>query len=169
MSNQVPSDKINWDQKKFPLLVIVENIHSPANVGLIIRTCEAFGVSEIHFLGPYSNVHSDKFKKAARSAEKYIDIIIEQETEVQLNKIHERGYQIIALEIADQSKPLHKLILGTQEKIALLLGSERHGISPESLLLADHSIHIQQYGRTGSLNVGTALSIALYEITNQLK
>lgn len=168
MSKQTPSEEIVWEQRKFPLIVIAENIHSPSNVGLIIRACESFGVDRLYFAGFYSNVDTEKFRKTARAAQKYIEIIIQEDTISLLQTLRIQHYKSIAIEIGEASKSLADYTVNNNEKIALIIGSERHGINEISLKLADEYLHIQQFGKTGSLNVGMALSIALYEITKQL-
>ncbi|WP_262913086.1 TrmH family RNA methyltransferase [Portibacter marinus] len=167
MALQVPSQQLNWENRTFPIVVIAENIHSPTNVGMIIRICEAFGVQTLYFTGPYSNP-SSKFKKASRSAEKYIEIIKDEDTVSVIQGLISQHFKIIALEITDESTSIAQFQVENGARLAILVGSERHGINDISLKLADTELHIEQFGKTGSLNVGTALSVALYELSKQM-
>ena len=76
-------------------------------------------------------------------------------------------YRLVALEITENGKELTELLWKANQKIAIVIGSERHGISKESLQAIQESFHIKQFGRTGSINVGNALSIVLFHLTNQ--
>lgn len=165
---QIPSAQIAWKQEKFPIHVVAENIHSPSNQGLIIRICESFGVEKIFFTGPYSNNKSQNFHKAARAAEKYISIESNDDTTSVIQSLITQQFKIYALEICNTSQQLDSTIFNPSEKLALIIGSERHGINVITLTQVETALHIQQFGKTGSINVGTALSIALYEITKQI-
>ncbi len=168
MQHQKPSKDIKWDAQNFPLVVIAENIHSPANVGQLIRACECFGVKQLYFAGPFSNTDTNKFRSTARAAEKYLDVSTENDSSLLISKLKSEGYKLVAIEITDQSKELSSCKITKGEKLALVMGSERHGVSSETLTCVDDAVHITQFGKTGSLNVSMALGIVLYEITKQL-
>ncbi len=166
---QTPSEKIKWEGKSFPIVLIAENIHSPSNHGLIMRIGECMGIKTIYFTGPFANTSTYKFKKTARSSEKYIEIIEQEDTISLIQSLKAQQYQILALEICENSKALNAFEWMNERPIAILIGSERHGVNASSLKLVDEAIHIKQYGRHGSMNVGMALSIALYELTRQME
>lgn len=167
MHHQKPSDELKWTDQNFPIVVIAENIHSPANVGLLTRVCECFGIKQLYFTGSFRNTDSKKFRKTARAAEKYIGIKQEDSTPILIEHLRKEDYKVIAFEITGHSTPLSSFKIEKSEKIALILGSERHGVSAETLLLVDDAVHIKQFGKTGSLNIAMALSVALYEFTQQ--
>lgn len=165
MPIQKPSAQIQWKERNFPLVVIAENLHSPSNIGMITRLCEAFGVKTLYLSGPYSNTHSEKFRKTARAAENYLTIITSEDTVSVMQALRAQHYQIIALEITKDSRSIRSLTVKKSAPIAVIVGSERHGIAPLTLKTVDDAYHIEQYGKTGSLNVSTALAIALHEIS----
>jgi tRNA G18 (ribose-2'-O)-methylase SpoU len=169
MHRQKPSEEIKWTDQEFPIVVVAENIHSPANVGLLVRACECFGIKKLYFTGPFSNTDSNRFRKTARAAEKYLSIKQEETSHLLLKQLRSENYHLIACEITDKSTSLHNFKIENCEKIALILGSERHGVTDGTLRLVDEAVHIDQYGRTGSLNIAMALSVVLYEFTNQLR
>ena len=88
-------------------------------------------------------------------------------TEEAIQQLKEEGNTIIGIEITDKSIDIQNFNFKNHEKIVLLLGSERHGI--KNIDHIDYSISIPMYGRNSSMNVIHSLSIALYEVTNQLK
>ena len=77
----------------------------------------------------------------------------------------QNNFEIIALEIASNSKPLKEVVIPENQKIALLIGSEIDGISDELLKISNQIVHINMFGKNSSMNVVQAASIALYEIT----
>ena len=84
-----------------------------------------------------------------------------------IRKLKEEGNTIIGIEITDKSIDIQDFNFRNLKKIVLLLGSERNGI--KNIEYLDHSICIPMFGRNSSMNVIHSLSIALYEVTNQLK
>ena len=77
------------------------------------------------------------------------------------------GFKLIGLEITNTSKALNETDFTKMEKIVLVVGAERTGISPDLLKITDETVHIPIFGQNSSMNVVNALAIALYEITSQ--
>jgi len=72
---------------------------------------------------------------------------------------------VICVEITENSKSISEIQSENNQKIVLVVGSERYGIQHEILTCADSVYHIPMYGQNSSMNVAQATSIALYEIT----
>lgn len=144
--------------------VIAENMKSPENVGMAFRVCEAMGVKKLHLTGNSIQPPNRKIKKASRSTVNNLPWEYSDDSLMLIRKLQNDGYFIIALEIAKTSKSIFDLKLpDPSTKIALLMGSEKDGISEESLQCANICYHIPMYGKNSSMNVVNALSIALYE------
>jgi tRNA G18 (ribose-2'-O)-methylase SpoU len=82
-----------------------------------------------------------------------------------LQELHNQGYHSIAIEITDQSIPLHTVARTAWDKVVLIVGDENFGISDGLLKLVSQTAHIPMLGVNSSMNVAQALGIALYEIT----
>lgn len=153
--------------KKHPIILVCDNISNAPNVGSILRLADAFNIIEVKFCGEHIPL-GRRMLKTSRSTEKHVSFKNYLSTKDQVNKLKLENYCIVALEITNHSKPISKLNLNPKQPVALVLGDEKHGISEEILLLSDMVSHIEMYGHNSSMNVVTAASIALYEITNQL-
>ena len=151
----------------FPLVVICENLHSPQNVGMIFRISEIMGVQHLYLTGTTPAPPNAKLAKTARSAQKKIPFTQLSEASTTLIALKKEGYSVIGLEITNQSKDIHTFDFKSIEKIALVVGAENGGISATILKQLDQAICIPMFGQLSSLNVATALSIGLYEITKQ--
>lgn len=155
--------------------MILHNIRSTHNVGSLFRTAEGLGVSKIILSGytPYPTIAGDtrlphirekltsQIHKTALGAEEmvpfaYVDTL-------DLGTLALEGYRIVALEQSPHSIVLKDYVL--PQKIALLLGEEVHGITPELLEHCDDIIEIPMHGKKESFNVSVAGAIALYELT----
>lgn len=156
-----------FQEKKFPIVLILDSVTSPANVGSLFRLADAFSIEKIVLCGPEVDMKSNRLLRTARSTIEKVKYEQERETVVSCKKYTEEGFTLIALEITEDSKPLHQLSFN-HSKVALVIGNERTGIAPEVLDLSQHKIHINMFGKNSSMNVAQATGIALYEITKSL-
>jgi tRNA G18 (ribose-2'-O)-methylase SpoU len=139
-------------------------------VGSIFRTADAAGVSKI-FLTGYTPTPLDRF---GRERKDFIKVSLGAEQSVPweavpqlspvLKKLKKDGYKILAIEQSRNSTSLFDY-KPTGNKIAIIMGNEVLGISPQSLKYADHILEIPMRGTKESLNVSVAAGIALFEIT----
>lgn len=155
-------------------IVIVHNIRSTHNVGSIFRTCEGFGVKKIILSGytPYPKTNNDprlphiankltsQIHKTALGAETMVPFEYQELPDFAL--LRKDGYTIVGLEQYDRSVMLPNY--HPPKKIALLLGEEVHGLTPELLDECDELVEIPMKGQKESFNVSVATGIALYGI-----
>lgn len=158
------------------LVVIAHNIRSMHNVGAILRTCEGFAVYEFWATGytPYPTVPDDsrlphirdkqtrQIAKTALGAEQLVKISHAGDVTGLLAQLKNQGFTIAALEQSEQSIALSDY--RPPQKLALLLGEEVHGITPELLSLCDVTLEISMKGQKESFNVSVATGIALYAL-----
>lgn len=158
------------------IVVIAHNIRSTHNVGAILRTCDGFGISKVIFSGytPYPRQTNDSrlphiadkltrdIAKTALGAEKSVAHEATQDLPQTLSNLKGMGYRIVGLEQADVSTLLSDY--APSQQIALLLGEERFGLTPELLSLCDDIVEIPMIGKKESFNVSVATGIALYHL-----
>lgn len=145
------------------LHLVIESIRSPGNLGTILRTAEAAGVSSTIFLGPRADPFHPATVRASMGG--LFRIPLARTTHAQLapwlatNKI-----QLIAL-----TPNAHNLwtTVHLRQPSALALGEERQGLSRELRSLAHTSAKLPMPGRADSLNVSIATSIMIYEWLRQ--
>ncbi|MCL1955434.1 MAG: TrmH family RNA methyltransferase [Spirochaetes bacterium] len=140
------------------MLVYLEDIRSPFNVGAMFRTAESFGVEKI-ILSPFcADPHH---RRAQRTAMGCIDIVPwERQNLFSTEEILPLPYPVFALETG--GIPLNKFPF--PQKGFLIAGSEELGVSPRALAAADASlgrVSIPCYGAKASLNVSVAFGIAV--------
>ncbi len=157
----------HFKNRKFPITVVAHQVYNAPNIGSLFRISDAFGVEQLVFCGQDITI-GRKASKTARATEKTVPYTIANETLPIINSLKTKGYQIIALEITQNSTPLHTFKLTPKQPIALIIGNENFGVSEAILNLSDHIIHIEMFGQNSSMNVVQAANIALYEVTKQL-
>ncbi len=154
------------------LIVVLHNIRSTHNVGSIFRTCEGLGVDKIIISGytPYPEAPDDtrlphlrqkitaQIHKTALGAEYLVPFECTQK--IDFTSLQSSGYRIVGLEQAPHSISLADY--QPPDRVALLLGEEVAGISPQLLRNCDDIVEIPMYGQKESFNVSVAAGIALY-------
>ena len=160
------------------LILIAHNIRSLYNVGTIFRTAEGFGVQKVYLTGytPYPMLPDDprpphvrlsatkQIHKTALGAEAMVPFGYAERPEEIIAKYRQNGFTIAAFEQTPDSQLLSTY--KAPEKLLLLLGEERFGITPDLLQLCDVALEIPMSGRKESFNVSVATGIALYALTN---
>jgi 23S rRNA (guanosine2251-2'-O)-methyltransferase len=156
------------------IVVIAHNIRSTHNVGSIFRTCEGFGVLKLILSGytPYPLVTGDsrlphiankltaQIHKTALGAETMV--AFEYQAQPDLLSLRARGYKIVGLEQDGRSTMTPDYL--APAKVALLLGEEVDGLTPELRNQCDDLIEIPMRGQKESFNVSVAAGIALYAL-----
>ncbi len=154
-------------------VVVLDKIRSLYNVGSIIRTSDAFGIGEVILCGYtptpederiWKRHQSDADAMISKTALKGLQSVKwqhEDTAEVAIKKLKEAGYFCIAVEQHETSVPLAKSI---QAPIAIVIGNELDGVSPEALALCDQIMEIPMQGASKSLNVAVAFGIAAHTL-----
>ena len=156
----------HFPKKRFPIVLICDNVNKAPNVGSLFRTADAFGIEKIIFCGERIPI-GRRMTKTSRATEKTVNYELRDDIGKVINDLNSEGYHIIALEISSNSLSLHSFNFPPCP-IALVLGGENHGISEKVLKACDTILHIQMFGQNSSMNVVQATSIALYEISKQI-
>ena len=168
MTKQLTHQTTSFQSKKFPIKIICDGVQSPANIGGLFRISEAFGVSELIFCNASINFSSSRLRKTARHTVEKVPFRLSESILSEIKELQKHDYKIIALELTETSIPLEKLTLNAQEKLALIIGHEQHGISETVLKNVHESTHIRMFGTNSSINVVQAAGIALFTLTKLL-
>lgn len=164
---QLEHHEVDNDRKRFPLRVVAENIHSPGNIGLVFRTSEAMGVERLYLSKAAVTLEPRKFDRAARSTQKLLSFEWVDSVRACILELKKEGFTVFGLELTNDSHDLRTFRFASISKLALVIGTERNGISEPVLAELDGCLSISMYGVKTSMNVAAALAIALYEITQQ--
>jgi len=156
-------DKI-FNEGREPFLLIVDRVTDVRNFGAIARTVECAGLDAI-IIGDAGNapLTGDAMKTSA-GALSHLPVCREKDLKKTIKFLKESGVQIIACtEKGDKS--IYELDLNVP--LALIMGSEEDGISPQLLKEADQLAKIPLRGKISSLNVSVAAGISIYEAIRQ--
>ena len=154
------------------MIIVLHGVRSAHNVGSIFRTADGAGVNKIYLCGTTPTPPHEKISKTALGAENYVPWEYQSQTYRCLLKIKNQSskIKILGLEQTKNSKNIfggstsNLLRSNLNKKIALVLGNEIRGLSPQILKYCDEVVHIPMYGKKESLNVAVAAGIAVYQI-----
>jgi len=146
---------------------MLDNIRSLHNVGAIFRTADAAGVGKLYLCGMTGTPPRPEIRKAALGAEETVAWEYFKQTHEALDRLKGDGYFIVALESTPASLDYRRAVY--QFPLALVVGHEYNGITPEILALCDAVISLPMRGVKISLNVAVAFGVAAYEIAPRRK
>ncbi|HXW85897.1 MAG TPA: RNA methyltransferase, partial [Candidatus Bathyarchaeia archaeon] len=139
------------------ITVVVEDVHQSHNASAIIRSCEIFGVQDIHLIQKRNRFIITK--GVSMGAAKWMTIHRHETVTACIEALHADGYMIYATTPSSPAISMYSMTV--DKKIALLFGGERQGLSREALSQADGFMIIPMYGFTQSFNVSVSVALCL--------
>ena len=146
------------DQSEHPLILMLDEIKDPHNLGAIIRSAEAFGVSGIIMKKDRQVAITPTVMKVATGAQN--NILIAQVTNLNqaISKLKKANYWVVSTDLtATQSVSSLKYDF----KTVVIVGNEHKGVSPLLTKSSDYIVKIPMLGKTNSLNVSVATGVIL--------
>ncbi|MFC4219917.1 TrmH family RNA methyltransferase [Flagellimonas marina] len=147
------------------LTVALEDVYQMHNTSAIIRSCDVFGIQDVHVVEDRFGKRLDK--NIAVGAEQWVDVHRYRTTSECLDKLKSNGYQIIATTPHNDSQLLDDFYPKT--KTALFFGTEKEGLSEEVVQRADGFLKIPMMGFSESLNVSVSAAIIIQELTQKVR
>jgi tRNA (guanosine-2'-O-)-methyltransferase len=145
--------------------VAVEDVYQLHNTSAVIRSCESFGVQELHVIEEVNVKRIDR--EIAMGAQKWVDVQRHSSAKHCIENLRKQGYKIVA---TSPHKDAHRLEdFDITEKAAIFFGRETEGLSDTVLDMADDFIYIPMVGFTESLNISVSAAITIQHIMTKLK
>jgi tRNA (guanosine-2'-O-)-methyltransferase len=152
------------------LTVVLEDIFQPHNASAVLRSCECFGIQDIHIiensneyrispdvaLGSHKWLTMNRYNSAANNTPEAIDLL------------RKEGYRIVAATPHKHDCNLEDFDLA-KGKTALVFGSELNGLSDMAMNMADEYLKIPTVGFTESLNISVSAAICLHYLSLRLR
>jgi len=146
------------------LTLVLANIHDPHNVSAIYRSCDAFGVAQVHLY--YTDTAFPALSgKTSASARKWVDTVRHQDRDSLMSALRASGHQVLATSCSPAAKPVADYDL--TRPTAIIMGNEHSGVSQELVDVVDGEVYIPMYGMIQSFNVSVAAAILLSEASRQ--
>lgn len=144
------------------LVIILDDLRSVFNVGSIFRTSECLALSKLYLCGTTPTPEHPNMSKTAMGTSELVPWVYKSKTADAIRECRDHGYRVLALETTKDAVSVFTESFDLP--LALVLGNESLGISPEVLEICDGFVDIPVLGWKNSLNVGVAFAIAAYQI-----
>jgi TrmH family RNA methyltransferase len=145
--------------KKPGLLLIADRIHDPGNLGTLVRSAQAFGFGCVVTTGETAEAMNPKTVRASMGGVFALPVVEDVDAHDLLALLDENAYTIYCADT--KGEPVGDVIR-TEERIALIVGSEAHGLSETFVRAAHRRLRIPVMPSTESLNAAVAGSILMY-------
>lgn len=156
------------DQEKLPVTVVLDSVRSMHNIGSIFRTSDGFAVKQIVLCGITAQPPHREIEKTALGATASVNWTYHHDVVEALKQLRENGYQIVAIEQAENSVMLNEFTPEKNAKYALIFGNEVNGVSDEAMQIIDTCIEIPQFGTKHSFNIVVSAGIVLWDFFAKL-
>lgn len=146
------------------LTIVLDQLHHPHNISAVLRSADAFGLQTIHLVGNNIEINSE----ITLGAERWLTVQQHDSAKKLIATLRQEGFRLVALQalscnstdVESRSLPVTELPFG--QKLALVFGNEKNGISSPFSEAADYFAYIPMFGFVESLNVSVAAGICFF-------
>ena len=157
------------EQRTRHITVVLENIYHPHNASAVVRSCDCFGVQDVHVIEGHNEYNINPY--VVRGSAKWISIhkypLNEESENSSFVQLKNQGYKLIGTTPDASYKSIRDIDINT--KIAFVFGTEETGLSKYAMEQMDDFAHIPMHGFTESFNLSVSAAICLYESTNKMR
>ncbi len=151
------------------ITVVLEDIFQPHNASAVIRSCDCFGVQDLHVIENENEYTLNP--NVAQGAAKWVTLnrynhTSHNNTTICLEKLKKAGYLLCATSPHHADIELDDFVL--EQKVAIMFGTELTGLSDEALKQAHHVIKVPMFGFTESYNLSVCVALCLQELVKKI-
>lgn len=146
------------------MLLVLDRVTDPGNIGTMLRTADAAGVGGLLLLQGCADIYAPKTVRASMGSLFHLPVLSGLSEELLVQAARKAGYELLVT-CLDGAENLYKADL--QGRLAFVMGNEANGVSDALLAAADKRVFIPMQGRAESLNVAMAAGIVMFEALRQ--
>jgi TrmH family RNA methyltransferase len=146
-----------------PLIVVLESVEKPGNLGAILRTAEAAGVTAVIVCDPLTDLYNPNLIRASIGGVFSVPVAV-CDSKACIAFLKERGIRILTAQLQDSYEYYD---YNMRRATAIVMGTESTGLTDQWREAADVHIRIPMLGRLDSLNVSVSAAILMYEAVRQ--
>ena len=156
--------ELSFKKSRLPILVAIDSIQDPQNLGAIIRSAETLGIQGMILPKNRTSTLNETVAKCSSGAIEHLPISVTTNLVRGMEKLKEAGFWITGI-IPDGDTPCHKYKFDAPT--VLIIGGEQKGIRPLLKKSCDNTLNIPMEGSLGSLNASAAAAVIFYETLRQ--
>lgn len=148
--------KINFDED---IIVVLDGIQDPGNLGTILRTVDSANLKQIVISKETADVFNPKVVRSTMGAIFRVNVIRADDLVKSLEEMKSNGFQVVVTSL-DTNDSVYDI---NYMKKVIVIGNEANGVSKQVQDIADNKVKIPMLGKTESLNASVAAGIMIYE------
>ncbi|VBB08763.1 trna/rrna methyltransferase spou type [Lucifera butyrica] len=156
--------KAVFNNKETSLLIVLDELQDPGNVGTVIRTADAAGCDGVILTPGCADLFSGKTIRASMGSLFHLPVVEAMPKSAVISMLREKKIKLAATALNDADIYFEADL---RDSLAIILGNEGQGVSDEMLSAAAVKLHIPLYGQAESLNVAASAAVILYEAARQ--
>lgn len=153
------------NQRTNHFTVATEDVYQLHNTSAVIRSCDVFGIQNIHVIEERNRKKIDR--EIAMGAQKWVSLTRHHSSVESIKHLKKKGYRIVGTTPHGKATKLDDFDIS--KPAAIFFGTEKEGLSTEVMNSADEFITIPMRGFTDSLNISVSAAIILQHITQRLR
>jgi len=135
----------------------VEDTYDPHNAAATIRTCEAFGLQDLHVIEPGERFSA--VKGVTRGAQRWLDLHRYKSADLAVAALHERGFRVYATLPDPDAQSIEDVDVSSP--IAVIFGNEHAGVSPTAIAACDGAVTVPMFGFMESYNLSVTVGLCM--------
>ena len=148
-----------------PLVVVLESVEKPGNLGAVLRSADAAGVDAVIVCDPLTDLYNPNLIRSSTGAFFSVPCVACTSAEC-IDFLRQRGIQILTAQLQDSSLYYD---IDMRRATAIVMGTEATGLTEQWRRAADAHIRIPMLGCIDSLNVSVSAAVLMYEAVRQRK
>ena len=156
-------------QRTRHITVVLEDIYQPHNASAVIRSCDCFGIQDVHIIENQNKYRINP--QVALGSTNWVDIHQYAEKKNNspkcLDALRAQGFTIVAT--SPHSDAYSPEDLPLEKPLAILLGTEKDGLQEETMSAADLHLKVPMYGFTESFNISVSAALILQRLRTRLE
>jgi tRNA (guanosine-2'-O-)-methyltransferase len=161
-------DEIVQDRTRH-ITIALENLFQPHNAAAVLRSCDCFGIHDVHIIENDNKYEPNK--EIDMGSSKWLNLSKYDQKENNtldcINALKEKGYSIIATTPHTNDCSINDLPI--DKPVALLFGTELTGLSEVAMENADGFVKLPMYGFTESYNISVSVALALFNLSERMR
>ena len=152
------------------LTIVMEDIYQSQNASAVLRTCECFGIQDVHIIENYNTYKINPM--VLKGADKWLTVYRHNQSENNSVEavcwLKSKGYRIVATSLNEDSVDLENFDIN-RGKCAIIFGNEHQGVSDYLMAQADECLKVPMRGFTQSLNISVAAGVIVSQLTQRIR
>ena len=147
------------------ICVVLEDIFQPHNASAVLRSCDCFGVQDVHVVENHNKYAPNS--DVTMGSDKWVDFYKHPDILQTYDQLRQKGYRIIATLPHENDTLITQLDIS--RPTALVFGTELTGLSQEAIDHADGYVKVPMYGFTESFNISVCAALSLFYLTERMR